>query len=260
MSVSTTQPSAGRRVALVTGGSRGLGRSIALHLARAGHDVILTYRQNRAEGEAVAAEAESLGARAAVLQLDVADATRFEPFAAAVEQALAARWRRPRFDFLINNAGVNRPAPFAEATERDFDELMNVHLKGVFFLTQRLLPLIADGGRIVNTSSGLARFATPGYAAYGAMKGAVEVLTRYLAKELGPRRIGVNVVAPGIIETDFTKDALSDDGRRKFVESNIALGRVGVPDDIGGVVAFLCSHAGRWVNGQRVEASGGMFL
>ena len=260
MSVSTTRPPAGRRVALVTGGSRGLGRSIALHLARAGHDLIVTYRQDRAEGEAAVAEAEAAGARAALLQLDVADATRFEAFAADVKQALEARWRRSQFDFLVNNAGINRPAPFVDATERDFDELVNVHFKGVFFLTQRLLPLIADGGRIVNTSSGLARFATPGFAAYGAMKGAVEVLTRYLAKELGPRRIGVNVVAPGIIETDFTKDALSDAGRRKFVESNIALGRVGVPDDIGGVVAFLCSDAGRWVNGQRLEASGGMFL
>lgn len=260
MSISSTQPSTPRKIALVTGGSRGLGRNIALHLARAGHDVILTYRQNRAEGEAAVAEIESLGARAALLKLDVADATRFEAFAAAVQQTLDARWQRPRFDFLVNNAGINRPAPFAETTERDFDELMNVHFKGVFFLTQRLLPLIADGGRIVNTSSGLARFATPGYAAYGSMKGAVEVLTRYLAKELGHRRIGVNVVAPGIIETDFTKDALADDGRRKFVESNIALGRVGMPDDIGGVVAFLCSDAGRWVNGQRVEASGGMFL
>ena len=260
MSQPNTPPHADRRVALVTGGSRGLGRSIALQLARAGHDVILTYRQNQAEGEAAVAEAEALGARAALLQLDVADATGFEAFAAAVRHALDARWQRPRFDFLVNNAGIDRRAPFADATEREFDELMNVHLKGVFFLTQRLLPLIADGGRVVNTSSGLARFTVPGYSAYAAMKGAVEVLTRYLAKELGPRRIGVNVVAPGVIETDFTKATLGHDGAREFLASNIALGRVGVPDDIGGVVAFLCSDAGRWVNGQRLEASGGMFL
>jgi NAD(P)-dependent dehydrogenase (short-subunit alcohol dehydrogenase family) len=151
-------------------------------------------------------------------------------------------------------------APFAETTEQAFDELMNVHLKGVYFLTQTLLPLIADGGRIVNTSSGLARFAIPGYSAYGAMKGAIEVLTRYLAKELGPRKIGVNAVAPGIIETDFTQAALSRPGAREHMNATIALGRVGVPDDVGGVVAFLCSEQGRWVNGQRVEASGGMFL
>ena len=260
MSLSPKPSPAHRKVALVTGGSRGLGRSTALHLARAGHDVIVTYRQGRAEGESVVAEAESLGARAALVQLDVADAHQFQAVEGAVRQTLAERWQRSQFDFLINNAGINRPAPFAETTERDFDELMNVHFKGVFFLTQRLLPLIADGGRIVNTSTGLARFTYPGYAAYAAMKGAVEVLTRYLAKELGPRRIGVNVVAPGIIETDFTKDALAHDGARDMMASNIALGRVGVPDDIGGVVAFLCSDAGRWVNGQRVEASGGMFL
>jgi NAD(P)-dependent dehydrogenase (short-subunit alcohol dehydrogenase family) len=173
---------------------------------------------------------------------------------------LQENWGRRTFDFLVNNAAINRTAPFAETTEAAFDELVNVHFKGVFFLTQRLLPLLADGSRIVNTSTGLARFSTPGYAAYASMKGAVEVLTRYLAKELGPRKITANVVAPGIVETDFTETALARPGARAFLSANIALGRVGVPEDISGVVDFLCSEEGRWVNAQRVEASGGMFL
>lgn len=248
------------KIALVTGGSRGLGRNIALALAADGHDVLLTYRSQRAEGEAVAAEIEATGRKAAALPLDASVVATFPAFRDAVAAALKDGWGRDTLDFLVNNAGIDRAAPFAAATEEDFDALLNVHFKGVFFLTQTLLPLLADGGRIVNTSSGLARFAIPGYAAYGSMKGAVEVLTRYLAKELGPRKIGVNVVAPGIIETDFTREALSHPGAREHLTSTIALGRVGVPDDIGGVVAFLCSEAGRWVNGQRIEASGGMML
>lgn len=248
------------KIALVTGSSRGLGRAIALKLARSGADVVVTYRERRAEGEAVAAEIRALGRRAEVLQLNVARVGTFEAFAATVAEKLQASWGRGNFDFLVNNAGINRTAPFAETTEEAFDELMNVHFKGVFFLTQRLLPLLADGSRIVNTSTGLARFSTPGYAAYASMKGAVEVFTRYLAKELGPRRISANVVAPGIVETDFTEQALARPGAREFLSANIALGRVGVPDDISGVVDFLCSEEGRWVNAQRVEASGGMFL
>jgi len=177
-----------------------------------------------------------------------------------LKAALAVTWQRQNFDFLVNNAGIDVSAPFAQTTEEAFDSLLNVHFKGVFFLTQRLLTLIADGGRIVNTSSGLARFSVPGYAAYASMKGAIEVLTRYLAKELGPRRISANAIAPGIIETDFTRSALEHPGAREFLSANIALGRVGVPDDIGGVVDFLCSEEGRWVNAQRVEASGGMFI
>ena len=253
-------PTTSAKIALVTGGSRGLGRNIALHLARGGHDVIVTYRAQKAEGLAVVAEIEKLGQRAAALQLDVAISQSFGAFHDILKDALTANWKRGTFDFLINNAGIDRKAPFAETTEDDFDSLLNVHLKGVFFLTQKLLPLIADGGRIVNTSSGLARFAIPGYAAYGAMKGAVEVLTRYLAKELGPRGIAVNVVAPGAIDTDFNRSAFEHAGVKDFLASQTALGRVGVPDDIGGVVAFLCSEAGRWVNAQRIEASGGMFL
>ena len=248
------------KIAIVTGGSRGLGRNIALALAARGSDIILTYREKKVEGEAVAAEIEALGRRAVALQLDVSSTTGFAAFAESVRTTLAERWQRESFDFLVNNAGIDSSAPFVEMTEENFDRLYNVHLKGVYFLTQRLLPLIADGGRIVCTSTGLARFSIPGYSAYAAMKGAVEVMSRYLAKELGPRRIGVNVVAPGAIETDFTAGHLGHAGVREMISSQTALGRVGVPDDIGGVVAFLCSEEGRWVNAQRLEASGGMFM
>ena len=248
------------KIALVTGASRGLGRNIALAMAARGADVILTYRERKADGEEVAAEIEALGRKAVALQLDVSSTAGFAAFADSVRAALASEWQRESFDFLVNNAGVESSAPFVEMSEENFDHLYNVHLKGVYFLTQRLLPLIADGGRIVCTSTGLARFAIPGYSAYAAMKGAVEVLSRYLAKELGPRRIGVNVVAPGAIETDFTAAHLARPGVREMIASATALGRVGVPEDIGGVVAFLCSEEGRWVNAQRVEASGGVFL
>jgi NAD(P)-dependent dehydrogenase (short-subunit alcohol dehydrogenase family) len=248
------------KIALVTGGSRGLGRNIALQLARKGNDVILTYRQNKGEGEAVVAEIEKLGRKAVALRLDVGDLSQFDGFRDALARALETNWKRKDFDFLINNAGIDRSSTIDQTTVEAFDELLNVHFKGVYFLTQKLLSLIANGGRIVNTSTGLARFALPGYAAYASMKGAIEVFTRYLAKELGPRGIAANVVAPGAIETDFTREALEHSEVRNFIASQTALGRVGVPDDIGGVVAFLCSEEGRWVNAQRLEASGGMFL
>lgn len=248
------------KIALVTGGSRGLGRATALQLARTGADVIVTFRERQADGEAVASEIRALGRRALALPLDVAQVATFVPFAERIRATLLEHWGRPNFDFLINNAGIDRAAPFAQFEEADFDALFAVHFKGVFFLTQRLLPLLADGGRVVNTSTGLARFSIPGYAAYASMKGAVEVFTRYLAKELGPRRITANVVAPGIVETDFTADALSRPGLREHLAAQIALGRIGVPEDIGGVVDFLCSEEGRWVNAQRIEASGGMML
>lgn len=249
-----------QKIALVTGSSRGLGRNIALKLAHDGADVIVTYRQGREEGEAVVREIQNLGGQAVALALDTSKTETFGAFATALQTQLESTWQRGHFDFLVNNAGFDSASPFAQTTEEAFDALMNVHFKGVFFLTQRLLPLLTDGGRIVNTSTGLARFSIPGYAAYASMKGAIEVLTRYLAKELGPRRISANVVAPGIIETAFTREALSHPGAREFMSQSIALGRVGVPDDIGGVVSFLCSEEGRWVNAQRLEASGGMFL
>ena len=247
-------------IAIITGGSRGLGKNMVQKLAQRGTDVIFTYRTNRAEADALVAELTAQGRRAAALQLDTGKIATFPAFADAVRSVLA-QWQAERFDYLVNNAGVGVHADVAETTEAQFDELMNVHFKGVFFLTQILLPLMADGGRIVNISSGLARFALPGYGAYAAMKGAVEVLTRYLAKELGPRGIAVNVVAPGAIETDFGGGAVRDNaGLNAMVAANTALGRAGVPDDIGGVVASLLSPDNRWINAQRIEASGGMFL
>ncbi len=249
------------KVAIVTGGSRGLGREMALSLAAKGRDVILTYNSRKTEAEAVVAEIEKNGQQAAALQFDVSDSGSFGAFARSVKDVLQQTWDRSDFDFLVNNAGIGISAPFTETTEEQFDQLMNIHFKGVFFLTQALLPLMADGGRIVNISTGLARFALPGYAAYASMKGAVEVLTRYLAKELGPRGIAVNVVAPGAIETDFNGGGVRDnEDVNRFIASQTALGRAGRPDDIGGVVASLLSEDNRWVNAQRIEASGGMFL
>jgi NAD(P)-dependent dehydrogenase (short-subunit alcohol dehydrogenase family) len=249
------------KLALVTGASRGLGRNMAIALARRGVDVIGTYHSNRAEADATAAAIAALGRKAAMFQLDTGDVARFSAFAADLKQALAAQWGRANFDFLVNNAGIGVLAPFAETTEADFDRLMNIHLKGVFFLTQALLAVIADGGRIVNLSSGLTRFALPGYAAYSAMKGAVEVLTRYLAKELGPRGIAVNTIAPGAIETDFGGGAVRDNKQvNAFIASVTALGRPGLPDDIGPAVAALLTEDNRWINAQRIEVSGGMFV
>jgi NAD(P)-dependent dehydrogenase (short-subunit alcohol dehydrogenase family) len=248
-------------IALVTGGSRGLGKSTALHLARRGTDVILTYKSGRAEAEATVAEIESMGQRAQALPLDVTKSTTFVEFAIRLRDVLSKNWLRDKVNFLVNNAGIGIHANFADTTEAQFDELVNIHLKGVFFLTQKLLPLLADGGRIVNISSGLSRFVLPGYSAYAAMKGAIEVLSRYMAKELGPRGIAVNVVAPGAIETDFGGGMIRDDAQvNAMIASQTALGRVGLPDDIGGVIASLLSPENGWINAQRIEASGGMFL
>jgi NAD(P)-dependent dehydrogenase (short-subunit alcohol dehydrogenase family) len=248
-------------IALVTGGSRGLGRSTALHLAKHGTDVILTYKSGGAEAEATVAEIVSMGRRAHALPLDVAKSTTFVEFAIRLRDVLSRNWQRDKVNFLVNNAGIGIHANFADTTEAQFDELVNIHLKGVFFLTQKLLPLLADGGRIVNISSGLSRFALPGYSAYAAMKGAIEVLSRYMAKELGPRGIAVNVVAPGAIETDFGGGMVRDDAQvNAMIASQTALGRVGLPDDIGGVIASLLSPENGWINAQRIEASGGMFL
>jgi len=248
-------------IALVTGGSRGLGKSTALHLARQGHDVILTYRSKQAEANDVVAQIEAMGQKAVALALNVSDSSSFASFAAQVRDVLLAQWGRTTFNVLINNAGTGTQASLMDTTEAQFDELVNVHFKGAFFLTQKLLPLMADGGRIVNLSSGLTRFALPGYAAYASMKGAVEVMTRYMAKELGPRGIAVNTVAPGAIATDFGGGAVRDTPQlNAFVASQTALGRVGEADDIGAMVASLVSPANRWVNAQRIEVSGGMFV
>ncbi len=248
-------------IALVTGANRGLGRNMVTKLAEQGSDIILTYRNNAREADDVVATIEALGRRAVALRLDVGDSRGFGAFAASVREVLATTWQRDRFDHLVNNAGSGLQAAFADTTEAQFDEQMNVHLKSAFFLTQALLPSIADGGRIVNVSSGLARFSLPGSAAYAVMKGGVEVLTRYLAKELGGRRIAVNTVAPGAIATDFRGGAIRDNPEaQKMVASMTALGRVGLPEDIGGVVAFLLSPPGGWINAQRIEVSGGMFV
>jgi NAD(P)-dependent dehydrogenase (short-subunit alcohol dehydrogenase family) len=250
-----------QRIALVTGASRGLGKSTALHLARQGVDVIVTYHAQAAQAAAVVTAIEALGRKAVALQLDVGVSASFPAFAEQVRAALQAHWDTERFDVLINNAGTGVHASLMETTEAQFDALVNIHFKGTFFLTQKLLPLLRDGGRIVNLSSGLARFALPGYSAYGAMKGAVETLTRYMAKELGPRGIAVNVVAPGAIATDFGGGAVRDNAQlNAFVAAQTALGRVGEADDIGAMIASLVSSDNRWINAQRIEVSGGMML
>jgi len=249
-----------RRIAIVTGGSRGLGRSTVLSLAARGVSAIFTYHSNRAEAQKVARLAAEAGARATPLRLDTGDVGSFDGFVGEVRAALAELGAE-RFDYLVNNAGTSHHNAIATTTEAEFDALYNVHFKGVFFLTQKLLPLIRDGGRIVNVSSGLTRFAMPGSASYAAMKGAVEVLTRYLAKELGPRGIAANVVAPGGIATDFSGGMIRDNPDiNRMVAQNTALGRAGLPDDIGPMIAALLSDANRWVNGQRIEVSGGMAL
>lgn len=249
------------KIALVTGGSRGLGKNMALSLAKKGINVILTYHSKQDEAQAVVAEIEKAGLKAAALQLNAGDVKSFDNFFTGVNAVLKDTFNTDHFDFLINNAGIGVGASFAETTEEDFDLLFNIHLKGVFFLSQKALPIINDGGRIINISSGLARFSMPGYAAYASMKGGIEVLTRYMAKELGARKIAVNVVAPGAIETDFGGGLVRDNQHvNDHVAGITALGRVGLPDDIGGVVAFLCTEEARWINAQRIEVSGGMNL
>ncbi|MBB5684681.1 SDR family oxidoreductase [Sphingobium boeckii] len=249
------------KITLITGASRGLGRNTALSIARRGGDVIFTYHSRSDEADAVVAEIEAMGRKAVTLQLDTGHVSAFAPFADRLRTILRDTWQRDDFDHLVNNAGHGDYATIAETTEAQFDRLVNVQFKGVFFLTQTLLPLIADGGRIVNLSSGLTRITLPGYAAYAAMKGAMEVLTRYMAKELGTRGIAVNVVAPGAIETDFGGGAVRDNADlNNQLASITALGRVGVPDDIGPMIASLLSEDNRWVTGQRIEVSGGQAI
>jgi NAD(P)-dependent dehydrogenase (short-subunit alcohol dehydrogenase family) len=249
------------KIALVTGGSRGLGKNMALSLAKKGIGVILTYNSKKEEALAVVAQIEKEGGKAATLQLSAGDIKSFDTFFEQLKAILKDTFATAHFDFLVNNAGIGINSMITATSEETFDALMNIHFKGVFFLTQKALPLMNDGGRIINLSSGLARFTAPGYSAYGAMKGAVETLSRYMATELGSRCITVNVVAPGAIETDFGGGAVRDNPQyNKMVADSTALGRAGVPDDIGGVVAFLCTEDARWINGQRIEVSGGTHL
>ncbi len=249
------------KIVLITGGSRGLGKNMALHLADKGRDIILTYHSNEQAAQEVVSSIEAKGRKAVALKLDVADSTTFDAFAATIKQTLSLVWGRESFDYLINNAGSGIYSTFIDTREEDFDRMMREHVKAPFFLSQKLLPLIRDGGRILNVSSGLTRIALPGYSAYAIMKTAVESLTRYLAKELGTRGISVNTLAPGAIETDFGGGAVRDN---KDINAHIAamtaLGRVGLPDDIGGAVAALLDDNASWINAQRVEVSGGQAL
>jgi NAD(P)-dependent dehydrogenase (short-subunit alcohol dehydrogenase family) len=250
-----------QRIALVTGGSRGLGKNAALKLADRGTDIIFTYNSQQQAALDVVAEIEQKGRKAAAIQLNVSDVAGFESFTHEVQAQLKSMWNREAFDYLVNNAGIGLYGAFADTSEAMFDQLVNIHFKGPFFLTQRLLPLIQNGGRILNVSSGLARFALPGYAAYASMKGAMEVLTRYQAKELGERGISVNIIAPGAIETDFGGGRLRDNKElNAYVASQTALGRAGLPDDIGDAIAALLSDELAWMTAQRIEVSGGMFL
>ncbi|MEP9149979.1 SDR family oxidoreductase [Enterobacter hormaechei] len=249
------------RIALVTGGSRGLGKNAVLKLATEGTDIILTWNSSQQEAQEVVREIEGKGRKAAALQLNVGDTASFARFAQQVKETLTHVWQRDTFDYLVNNAGTGLYAPYTETTEAQFDDAVNIHFKGPFFLTQQLLPLIKDGGRILNVSSGLARFTQPGSGTYAAMKGAMEVLTRYQAKELGVRGISVNIIAPGAIETDFGGGRVRDNAElNQLLASQTALGRVGLPDDIGDAIAALLSDKLGWMNAQRIEVSGGMFL
>ena len=249
------------RIALVTGGSRGLGKNAVLKLAAEGTDIILTWNSSQQEAQEVVREIEGKGRKAAALQLNVGDTASFARFAQQVKETLTHVWQRDTFDYLVNNAGTGLYAPYTETTEAQFDDAVNIHFKGPFFLTQQLLPLIKDGGRILNVSSGLARFTQPGSGTYAAMKGAMEVLTRYQAKELGARGISVNIIAPGAIETDFGGGRVRDNAElNQLLASQTALGRVDLPDDIGDAIAALLSDKLGWMNAQRIEVSGGMFL
>lgn len=249
------------KVALVTGGSRGLGKSMALHLAQKGFDLIITYHSKEAEANEVVKAIQAEGKKAVALPLDVSKSRGFDAFAQQVHSELTSTFGTGHIYALVNNAGVGAYTPIETTTEEQFDEMANIHLKAAFFLTQKLLPILADGGSIVNLSSGLARFSYPNYAVYAIMKAGIESLTRYQALELGSRKIRVNTVAPGAIETDFGGGAVRDN---KELNANIAgstaLGRVGLPDDVGAVVAFLCSEEARWVNAQRIEVAGGVHI
>ena len=247
------------KIALVTGGSRGLGKDMALSIAEKGVDVLLTYRNNEADASDTVARIQALGRKAAALHLDMSDLSLLDPFIRQVTGVLQSTWHTASFDYLVNNAGMGATIPFEQVTEAVFDEFLNVHFKGVYFLTQKCVPLLNAGGRIINISTGTTRFSNPGYSVYASMKGAIEVFTKYLAKELGAKGIGANVVAPGPVETDFNNAAIRSNPQMKERLSSLSpLGRVGNANDIGGVVAFLCTDEARWINGQRIEVSGGI--
>lgn len=249
------------KIAIVTGGSRGLGKDMALRLAEKGTDVILTYHTKNEAALTVVKQIESIGVKAAALQLDVENFKAIQPFIQKTKELLQTNWGTEKFDFLINNAGIGATLSFEKVTEEDFDRFTNIHFKSVYFLTQGLLTVMNDHGRIINISSATTRYCVPGYSVYSSMKGAIETLTRYLAKEVGARGITVNVVAPGPIETDFNNAAIRNNPDRKVFMSNMtALGRVGQAEDIGGIIAMLCSEDARWINAQRIEASGGIAL
>ncbi|MDP4247031.1 MAG: SDR family oxidoreductase [Bacteroidota bacterium] len=250
------------KVALVTGGSRGLGKSMALQLAERGVGLIITYRTEKQKADEVVSEIAAKGGKALALPFDAGNIGALNEFIGLLSRGLKSNWNTDRFDFLINNAGIGATIPFDKATEQDFDNFLNIHFKSVYFLCQRALPLMNDNGRIINISTGTTRFVNPGYSIYASMKGAIEVFTRYLAKEVGSRGITANVVAPGPVETDFNNGAIRNapPERRNGIMANTALGRLANADDISGVIAFLCSEDSAWVTGQRIEASGGINL
>lgn len=249
------------KIALVTGGSRGLGKDMAFRLAEAGHDVVITYHSKKTEAEEVVRTIEGKSKKAAAIQFDANDIKGLDGFIGRIKDALRSKWSTDKFDFLVNNAGMGATLPFANVTEADFDSFMNVHFKGVYFLCQKCLPMMNNGGRIINISTGTTRIVVPGYSVYASMKGAIETFTKYLAKETGQRGITVNVVAPGAIETDFNNGALRNNPERKaMMIAMTAMGRTGQAEDIGGVIAFLCSKDAGWITGQRLEVSGGQAL
>ena len=250
------------KIALVTGGSRGLGKNMAIRLAEKGNDVIITYQSQKGMADEVVKEIGEMGGKAAALPFDAGDIGGLDVFVKQVGLKLKEHWGVDKFDFLINNAGIGATIPFEKVKEEEFDNFMNIHFKSVYFLCQRALPMMNNNGRIINISTGTTRFANPGYSVYASMKGAIEVFSRYLAKEIGSRGITVNVVAPGPVETDFNNAGIRNapPERKNMLMSVTALGRIGQPDDIGGVIAFLCSGEAGWINGQRIEVSGGINL
>lgn len=250
-----------KKIALVTGGNRGLGKDMASRLAGHGHDVIITYRTGKEEAEKVIEELKHMGSKAAALPLDVSNIKELDSFVATLRDTLQHQWSRSSFDFLVNNAGIGATLPILQVTEEAFDQLLNTHFKGTYFLTQKCLPILTDGGVVINVSTGTTRFCVPGYSVYSSLKSAVEVFTKYIAKEMGSRGIRANVVAPGPVETDFNNAAIRSNPAMKTALSSLSpLGRVGQADDIGSVVAFLCSEEAKWINGQRIEVSGGINL